>query len=145
MSQHTISPEISFPPQHAEGTKKIWKTFWILSIVTIAELILGLAIYNIHKGEHPNHTLVLFFKGLVCILTLAKAYYIVSIFMHLGDEVRNFIMTIVVPLLLFIWFVIAFLWDGDSWRNLRNTDGGSRPNIENVAPAPATKDKGAKG
>ncbi|MEJ0102442.1 MAG: hypothetical protein WDO19_07790 [Bacteroidota bacterium] len=50
-----------------------------------------------HKGEHPSAFLVLAFKGVVCILTLAKAYYIVSVFMHLGDEIRNMIMTIVVP------------------------------------------------
>ena len=83
--------------------------------------VLGLAIYTIHKGANPNATLVLAFKGMVCILTLAKAYYIVSIFMHLGDEIRNFIMTIVVPLSLFIWFITAFLIDGTSWKNLRNT------------------------
>ncbi len=142
MSQHTISPEITFAPEHDSGTKKIWKTFWILSVITIIELVIGLAIYNIHKGENPSHMLVLFFKGMVCILTLAKAYYIVSIFMHLGDEVRNFIMTIVVPLCLFIWFIIAFLWDGNSWKNLRNTDGGSRPATEQVAPAAI--EKGAK-
>jgi hypothetical protein len=41
--------------------------------------------------------------------------------MHLGDEIRNFIMTIIVPLMLFVWFIIAFLADGDSWKNLRNT------------------------
>ncbi len=142
MSQHTISPEISFASQHAGDTKHIWKTFWLLSLLTILELGLGLAIYNIHKGEHPNAMLVLFFKGMVCILTAAKAYYIVSVFMHLGNEVRNMIMTIVVPLCLFIWFIIAFLWDGNSWKNMRNTDGGSRPNIEKVAPA--AKEKGAK-
>jgi cytochrome c oxidase subunit IV len=61
------------------------------------------------------------FKGAVIILSFAKAFYIVSIFMHLGDEIRNLIMTIVVPLLLFVWFIIAFLWDGNSWKNLRNT------------------------
>ena len=60
------------------------------------------------------------FKGMVCILTLAKAYYIVSVFMHLGDEIRNMIMTIVVPLLLFVWFIAAFLWDGNEYKNLRN-------------------------
>ena len=100
--------------------KRIWKTFWILLILTVAELALGLSIYNIHKGEHPNHTLVLIFKGIVCILTLAKAFYIVSIFMHLGDEIRNLIMTIAVPLLLFTWFIYAFLHDGNSYKNLRN-------------------------
>lgn len=112
--------------------KKIWKTFWILLFITLAELGIGLAIYTIHKGEHPNHTLVLMFKGLVCILTLAKAFYIVAIFMHLGDEVRNLIMTIIVPLMLFIWFIAAFLWDGNAWKNLKNTDAGSRPATEKV-------------
>ena len=127
MSAQASSPEITFQPDHSGGTKKIWKTFWLLSALTIVELILGLLIYNIHKGENPNHTLVLAFKGMVCILTLAKAYYIVSVFMHLGDEVRNLIMTIVVPLVLFVWFIIAFLADGNSWKELRNTRGGSRP------------------
>ena len=139
MSQHTISPEITFAPEHGSGTKRIWRVFWLLSFITLIELGLGLAIYNIHKGEHPNAMLVLFFKGVVCILTIAKAYYIVSVFMHLGDEVRNMIMTIVVPLCLFIWFIIAFLWDGNSWKNMRNTDGGSRPNIEQAAPAALEK------
>ena len=40
--------------------------------------------------------------------------------MHLGDEIRNMIMTIVVPLLLFVWFIGAFMWDGNSYKNLRN-------------------------
>jgi hypothetical protein len=40
--------------------------------------------------------------------------------MHLGDEIRNMIMTIVVPLLLFIWFIIAFIYDGNSYKNNRN-------------------------
>ena len=141
MSQHTISPEISFAPRHEEGTKKIWKTFWLLSAITIIELGIGLAIYTIHKGENPNATLVLFFKGMVCILTLAKAYYIVSVFMHLGSEIRNFIMTVIVPLSLFLWFIIAFLWDGNSWKNLRNTNGGSKPDTHQQMPA---EKKGAK-
>lgn len=134
MSEQIVSSEITYTPAHPSGTKRIWKTFWLLSIITIIELAIGLALYNIHKGEHPNATLILAFKGMVCILTLAKAYYIVSVFMHLGDEIRNMIMTIVVPLTLFIWFIIAFLWDGNSWKNLRNTDAGSHPATEQAAP-----------
>lgn len=141
MSAHASSPEITFHAEHSGSTKRIWRTFWVLSILTILELALGIAIYTIHKGDSPNHTLVLFFKGVVCILTLAKAYYIVSIFMHLGDEIRNLIMTIVVPLCLFIWFIAAFLWDGNSWKTLRNRYNGTTP-IEKVEPA--AKDKGAK-
>ncbi len=126
MSTHTISPEITYAPEHAGSTKKIWKTFWILSGLTIIELILGLVIYNMNDSATPREGLIFGFKIFIGILTLAKAYYIVAVFMHLGDEIRNFIMTIVVTLGLFIWFIIAFLWDGDSWKNMRNTDAGSR-------------------
>lgn len=121
MEQNTLS-EVSFTHHHsdAEFNKRIRKTTILLSVITLIELGIGLLIYTLHKGAHPNPLLVLTFKGIVCILTLAKAFYIVSVFMHLGDEIRNLIMTIVVPLMLFIWFIAAFLWDGSSFRNLRN-------------------------
>ena len=125
MEQHhnLVSSEMTFPQQHhsdAEFKKRIRKTTILLSVITIIELAIGFSIYFIHKGPDPNETLVLFFKGLVCILTLAKAYYIVSVFMHLGDEIRNMIMTIVVPLMLFIWFIFTFIYEGNSYKNLRN-------------------------
>ena len=118
-----VSSEISIPHHHhsdADFRKRVKKTTILLSVITVIELAIGLAIYNIHKGPDPSDLLVLMFKGVVCILTLAKAYYIVSVFMHLGDEIRNMIMTIVVPLMLFIWFIIAFLMDGQSFKDLRN-------------------------
>ncbi|MBW7913810.1 MAG: hypothetical protein H3C54_08990, partial [Taibaiella sp.] len=42
-------------------------------------------------------------------------------FMHLGDELKNFIMLILIPLTLFIWFIIAFLMDGDFWLFMNTT------------------------
>jgi cytochrome c oxidase subunit IV len=54
-------------------------------------------------------------------LTLLKAGYIVAIFMHLGDELRNFLITIMIPLVLFIWFIIAFLADGGFWLHMNQT------------------------
>ena len=121
--QNFTSTEITIGHHHhsdEEFKKRIRKTTILLSVITVIELAIGLTIYTIHKGPDPSHLLVLMFKGMVCILTLAKAYYIVSVFMHLGDEVRNMIMTIIVPLMLFIWFIAAFLWDGNSYKNLRN-------------------------
>lgn len=122
ISPSAAYPEVSF--QHhtddAEFKKRVRKTTILLSVITVIELAIGLIIYTMHKGESPSHLVILMFKGVVCILTLAKAYYIVSIFMHLGDEIRNMIMTIVVPLLLFVWFIAAFLIDGNSYKNLRN-------------------------
>lgn len=133
MSVHSSSSEITFHPEHTGGTKRIWKIFWVLSVLTLIELGLGYFMYAQHG--HLSYTVVISTKIAIAILTLMKAYYIVSVFMHLGDEVRNLIMTIVVPLVLFVWFIIAFLADGNSWRNMRNTDAGSRPHTEQVAPA----------
>lgn len=134
MSQHTISPEITHESDHSEGTGRIWKIFWVLSLLTMIELALGYFLY--FKGADMSHISVLGTKVVIGVLTLLKAYYIVSVFMHLGDEVRNMIMTITVPLILFVWFIIAFLFDGNSWKNLRNTNAGSRPSIEKVQTAP---------
>jgi hypothetical protein len=122
MEHQETASEITFHhhTDDAEFKRRVRKTTILLSVITIIELGIGLSIYTIHKGENPNAMLVLMFKGVVCILTLAKAYYIVSVFMHLGDEIRNMIMTIVVPLMLFIWFIIAFVADGNSYKNLRN-------------------------
>src|SRR6187455_3022156 len=143
--QKPVSSEMTFQHHHsdAEFRKRIRKTTILLSVITAIELGIGLTIYTIHKGPDPSHLLVLMFKGIVCILTLAKAYYIVSVFMHLGDEIRNLIMTIVVPLCLFIWFIAAFLWDGNSWKLLRNRYNGIKATqTEHVAPA--AKPEGAK-
>jgi len=109
--QKPISPEMTVPQQHhsdEEFRRRIKRTTILLSVITVIELGIGLTIYTIHKGPDPSHLLVLMFKGMVCIMTLAKAYYIVSVFMHLGDEIRNMIMTVVVPLMLFIWLSQLF-------------------------------------
>lgn len=123
MEHHASTSEITFH-HHVPGEenkKRIMKTLLILSVITIIELALGFLIYFLHKNPDYSRGLVLAIKGVIVILSLAKAFYIVSIFMHLGDEIRNMIMTIIVPLLLFIWFIAAFLWDGNSYKNLRNT------------------------
>lgn len=118
MEHHTPSSEVTFHHEPAQGTKRIWRTFWLLLIITVIELALGFIMY-LFDNSLPSW-LVLFIKGVIIILSLAKAFYIVSIFMHLGDELRNMIMTIVVPLTLFAWFIGAFLWDGNSYRTIRN-------------------------
>jgi cytochrome c oxidase subunit IV len=129
MEHQTFGGEVTIP-HHAptdESKKRIWKTTLILSVITMFELALGYWIYIMHQSGDFNHTFVFALKGVIIILSLAKAFYIVSIFMHLGDEIRNLIVTIVAPLLIFIWFIIAFLYDGVSWKNLRNEYNPKEP------------------
>lgn len=126
-TQHQSFSEVTLQPEHHGSTRRIWVVMGILSVITIIELILGLGLAKHWYGDpHVNYHLVLFVKGVICILTLVKAYYIVSVFMHLGDEIKNFITTIIIPLLLFIWFIISFLWEGESWKNMKNTNAHSR-------------------
>ena len=95
-------------------TKPIWRTFWVLLGITLVELTLA----TIHmKTEFPPKYVL---NGIYLILTLAKAFYIIAEFMHLRHEIKNLIMSIAVPACLFIWFAIAFMLDGNSYRNLRN-------------------------
>src|SRR5258705_10823563 len=98
MEQHAMS-EVTFH-HHVPGdenVKRIKKTFWLLSFITIIELMMGFSIYFIHKNPDYSHGLVLEIKGAIVILSLAKAFSIVSIFMHLVDEIRNMFVTITVP------------------------------------------------
>ncbi len=116
MENHSNISEVTFHHEHSSDKSHIWRTTIILSVITIIELGLGFLMYF----TEFHHWLDLFIKGVIVILSLAKAFYIVGVFMHLGDEIRNMIMTIVMPLMLFIWFIAAFLWDGSSFRALRN-------------------------
>ncbi len=100
---------------HSFSTKAIWRTFWILLIITIVEL--ALAIWYYETDFLPKH----FLNGIFVIGTLAKAFFIIAEFMHLKYELKNLILTIAIPATLFIWFLVAFLWDGNSYKNLRNT------------------------
>lgn len=97
--------------------KEIVKITVYLSVLTVVELILGFWMMSMPLESGSR----LAVKGTIVILMMAKAFYIVAYFMHLKHEIKNLIMTIVVPLALFVWFIIAFLYDGNSFRNLRNT------------------------
>jgi cytochrome c oxidase subunit IV len=102
--------------KHGFDTKAIWRTFWILLIITCLELVVGMFI-----APRFEHDTKIWFNILYIIFTAAKAFYIIAEFMHLKHEIKNLIMTIAIPALLFIWFIGAFLWDGNSFKNLRTT------------------------
>ena len=120
---HHHEPEFS--------TKPIWRTFWILLGITMLELVVA----TIHlKYGFPSKIVV---NSVYLILTCAKAFYIIAEFMHLRHELKNLIMTIAVTATLFVWFIIAFLWDGGSYKELRN-----RYDVYHSQPKPAAPSEG---
>ncbi|AEK22218.1 cytochrome C oxidase subunit IV family protein [Capnocytophaga canimorsus] len=83
--------------------QKIWGVLILLSIVTAIEVLLG-----IYRPEFLE-TKVLSMKLLnwiFIILTIVKAYYIAWDFMHMRDELKSFRHAVVLPLLIYIPYII---------------------------------------
>jgi cytochrome c oxidase subunit IV len=133
---HSTGSQAAHAEEHSFDTKAIWRTFWVLLVITIVELTLAIVHY---KTEFPPKFLL---NGIYAILTLAKAFYIIAEFMHLRHEIKNMIMTVAIPALLFLWFITAFLWDGDSYRNLRNRY--DRHHLEQSIPAKSPEQHGTQ-
>lgn len=114
-----------------KADKKIGTTgFWVLLVVTFAEVAVALwgkSILSGLMGEFFGGAIV---RLVMIAMSLFKAYYIVSIFMHLGHEVGGMALTIVMPMTLLIWGVIAFLWEGNHARHNRNYVKDPRPGAE---------------
>jgi cytochrome c oxidase subunit IV len=84
------------PPQ---GTGWIWKTFWILLIITTVEVALGIVQPEALEGDLFGTR---YLNYIFIILTLVKAYYIVAFFMHLKYERKGLQWTIYLPALILI-------------------------------------------
>lgn len=100
--------------------KRIWKITAWLTLITILEVAVGL--YAHHSGAVSKVFLAFYFLG----LTVVKAALIVRVFMHLGDEKKNFVLAVIIPLSLFIWFIISFLADGSFWLKMNNTQAHTK-------------------
>lgn len=91
-----------------KGTSEIWKVFIILSVVTIAEVLLGIS--------RPEFLEFNKFLGLISLLdltfillTLYKAYCIVWCFMHIKYEYSNLRLTLTLPLYILVPYLISIL------------------------------------
>jgi len=88
--------------------------FWILLAVTTVEILAAFSAYQnwfhfSHKGiETYTHTL----KIVYIFLTLVKAYYIIFSYMHLGDERRNFKLTLGFLVIILVYFIILMMLEG---------------------------------
>lgn len=121
-----------FEPVTSEGSKKTIRHIWMitlwLAIITILEI--GQGLWN-YVGSPLGHY---FSVTLFVIMTLIKAYLIIKIFMHLGDELKSFIYAVGIPMIFFIWFIIALLAEGEFWLRMNKTQGNSLPLVEQVQP-----------
>lgn len=101
MEEQTSNIQV-IPPDKAK-IRKLWKIAGILGIVTAIEFLIAFTI-------GPGAFKISLFVG----LTIVKAFYIVSEFMHLGHEEKSLIWSILLPLIFVVWLIIALLAQGDS-------------------------------
>lgn len=103
-----------------EVSKKVaLKTIIILAVVTVIEVLIALTGkgYIIEGLHFPWYIMNLV---MIC-MSLYKAYLIVGEFMHMKHEVRALGMTVILPTLLLVWAIIAFMYEGGAWKGNRNT------------------------
>ena len=85
----------------AEQRKLIWRTFWILLVITAGEFVIAFTM--------PHGVLKV---SIFIVLTIVKAFFIVGEFMHLKHEAKSLIWTILVPTILIAWLILALLLEG---------------------------------
>ena len=105
------------PEEYKKSVAQIWKTTAILSIVTVVEVAFALfyEFVLIPKGA-PRLALSLF----VVAASVVKAFFIMSVFMHLGHEKKGFQFSILFPFTFLIWGIISFCLEGSAWEAMKD-------------------------
>jgi len=92
---------------HESNTKRIWKVFGLLSVITIVEVFFGIAKPAVLHDTNLFQMNLL--NWLFIILTIVKAYYIMWAFMHLEGEKSSLRWSIVAPLVFLIAYLVFIL------------------------------------
>ena len=102
---------------YEEGKKQAYRGFILLGIITVAEVFVAL-IGNGHLIESVQLPKYIMYPIMIG-MSLYKAYFIVNEFMHMKYEVKGLAMSVLLPTLLLVWAIIAFLHEGNSWGERR--------------------------
>ncbi|GAB4250942.1 MAG: hypothetical protein Tsb0034_30000 [Ekhidna sp.] len=101
MEQQTSQVEVK--PVDKKKIKHFLKVMWYLAIITAIEFAIAFTIPHDQKWLR----IVIFIA-----LTIVKAYYIVSEFMHLGHEKKSLKMSIVLPMLFVVFLIFIMIYQG---------------------------------
>ena len=102
-----MSVNVNTEPALAPGeiakpnTGWIWKIFGVLVGITAVEFVF---VFLMHPSTLRNSIFI--------VLTIMKAFFIVAEFMHLKHETKGLIWTILVPVSLLVWLLVALITEG---------------------------------
>lgn len=109
---------------YEDSVKGVYKGLALLAIVTLVEVAFSLfGKGHILGGEALEGNMFFIYAiGIILIvLSLYKAYFIVYEFMHMGYEVKGLAASVLLPLVLLIWALVAFFQEGNAWKERRDT------------------------
>lgn len=117
---------------YSESKAKVLRIIIILGLITLVEVIFALLGKGyIIEGVHFPTAIM----GLaMVIMSAVKAYLIVYEFMHMKYEVPGLVKSVLMPTLLLVWAIIAFFYEGNTWKNYRAAASA----IENPIDPPGT-------
>jgi len=119
-----------------EAAKKlVFKGLILLGIITLIEVFIAL-IGNGHIIHGFRLAKWIMYPAMIG-FSLYKAYFIVYEFMHMRYEVKSLAMTVLLPLLLLVWAVIAFFQEGNSWLERREQVHHFNARVVSTAVPPA--------
>jgi len=98
---NTEENNITVLPVNKAKVRHLIKIALYLFVVTAFEFLIA---FTLPSGGLKTSIFV--------IMTIVKAYYIVSEFMHLGHEVKGLRWAVIFPLILVVWLIIALLMEG---------------------------------
>ncbi|MBC6990452.1 MULTISPECIES: cytochrome C oxidase subunit IV family protein [Hymenobacter] len=101
MAQHASNQPTQVGEIPKPVTAWIWKTFFVLVGITALEFVF---VFTMHASTLRNSIFI--------ILTIFKAFFIVGEFMHLKHETKGLIWTILIPMALLIWLLVALITEG---------------------------------
>lgn len=116
---------------YEESVRGVWKGLGLLAVVTLVEVALSIVkAMDSLEGIKP----VIYAASLLIIaLSVYKAYFIIYEFMHMAYEVKGLAMSVLLPVFLLLWALIAFFNEGDAWRKSREKIQ-DKNEIEKAAP-----------
>lgn len=113
MSAHTAE-HLEHTESPSDMKAQIWKTFWILLGFTLVDI----ALYFILPANMLRNWVFI-------VLGVVKAFFIVSIFMHMKFERKFLVWMIVLPMAFVIYLITLMVIEGRYTDNSRNVNDGA--------------------
>jgi cytochrome c oxidase subunit IV len=101
MAAHATNENLPAGEIAKPNTAWIWRVFFILVGITAVEFVF---VFFMEPSTFRNSIFI--------VLTILKAFFIVAEFMHLKHETKGLIWTILIPMALLVWLLVALVTEG---------------------------------